>query len=272
MQGQKKAKILVVDDEPDNVELLTAFLSDDYDIIPAYSGHEALDELCGLKNDLPNLVLMDIMLKDGTDGVEVAQAIRKEYDLPVVYITAYADDYIMRRAKLTEPFGYILKPFEETELRANIEIAIYKHGMEQKLKESQKWLTAVLNSIADAVIATDQEGNIRLMNPFAVALTGWSQEEAIGKPLSAIFRVDSDEPGEVADDPVRKVIKEGMFYGLGNKTVLVTKSDSRIPVDIIGSPIMCETDRLLGTLVLFYDISDRKRIENMIYSGGGPDY
>jgi hypothetical protein len=52
----------------------------------------------------------------------------------------------------------------------------------------------------------------------------------------------------------------------------VTKSDSRIPVDIIGSPIMCETDRLLGTLVLFYDISDRKRIENMIYSGGGPDY
>ncbi len=272
MTENKSIKILVVDDEPDNVELLIAYLSNDYDIIPSFSGNEALGKLKENEDDLPDLVLMDIMLKDGMDGVEAAQYIHLNYDIPVVYITAYADDSIMRRAKLTEPFGYILKPFEETELRTNIEIALYKNQMEQKLKASKKWLAAVLNSIADAVIATDEEGKIKLMNPFAEALTGWSQKDAMGKPLSSVFEVESDETGEVAENPIKKVMKEGMFYGLGNKTVLVTKNKTRVPVDIIGSPIRNEAGTLLGILVLFYDISDRKRIEKMICSGEGPDY
>jgi PAS domain S-box-containing protein len=268
----KRISILVVDDEPDNVELLIAYLSNDYDIIPAYSGREALEKLKESKESLPDLVLMDIMLKDGMDGVEAARYILLNYDIPVVYLTAYADESIMKRAKLTEPFGYILKPFEETELRTNIEIAYYKHKMEQKLKESQKWLTAVLNSIADAVIATDEMGNIKFMNPFAEALTGWSQEEAMGIPLQDVFDIESDETGEKTEDPVKKVIREGMFYGLGNKTVLITKNKARVPVDIIGSPIRNEAGNLLGIIVLFYDISDRKRIEKMIYSGKGPSY
>ncbi|MBP2029560.1 PAS domain S-box-containing protein [Methanohalophilus levihalophilus] len=272
MTENKRIKILVVDDEPDNVELLMAYLSNDYDIIPSYSGNEALGILKADEANLPDLVLMDIMLKDGMDGVEAARHILVNYDIPVVYITAYADENIMRRAKLTEPFGYILKPFEETELRTNIEIALYKHQMEQKLKASQKWLTAVLNSIADAVIATDEEGNIKLMNPFAEALTGWNHEEAMGKPLTSVFAVESDESGEEAENPVKKVLREGMFYGLGNKTMLITKNKTRVPVDIIGSPIRSEAGSLLGILILFYDISDRKRIEKMIFSGEGPDY
>jgi len=260
-----RTKILVVDDEPDNVELLTAYLLNDYDIIPAYSGSEALNILESCEDDLPDLILMDIMLKDGMDGVEAAHFIKLNYDIPLVYITAYADDNIMRRAKLTEPFGYILKPFEESELRTNIEIALYKYEMERRLKESKKWLTAVLNSIGDAVIATDEEGLVKFINPFAEALTGWDQDEAIGLPLSEVFVVENEVPGEKADDPIQKVMKEGMFYGLGSHTVLVTKSKTQIPVDVIGSPIRNEAGKLLGTLVLFYDISERKRVENMIY-------
>ncbi|MDK2892398.1 response regulator [Methanohalophilus sp.] len=272
MTENKRTKILVVDDEPDNVELLIAYLSNDYDIIPAYSGNEALGMLKASEEDLPDLILMDIMLKDDMDGVEAARYILQNYDIPLIYITAYADDNIMRRAKLTEPFGYILKPFEETELRTNIEIALYKHKMEQKLKASQKWMVAILNSIADAVIATDKDGNIKLMNPFAEALTGWSHEEAMGNPLTSVFVVESDEPGEIVENPVKKVLREGMFYGLGNKTVLVSKNKARVPVDIIGSPIKNESGKLLGSLFLFHDISDRKRIEKIICSRKGPDY
>lgn len=268
MAENGRTKILVVDDEPDNVELLTAYLSYDYDIIPAYSGREALKILENSQPNLPDLVLMDIMLKDGMDGVEAANHIHINYEIPLVYITAYADDNIMQRAKLTEPFGYILKPFEESELRTNIEIALYKHEMESKLKESQKWLTAILNNTGDAMIATDQDGYIKFMNPFSEALTGWKQDNVLGKPLKNIFYVESEDTGKAVEDPVEKVIREGTFYGLASQTLLVTKSNTRIPVDIIGSPIKGENDKLIGILISFCDISDRKRIENIIYKKG----
>ncbi|KGK99793.1 response regulator receiver protein [Methanococcoides methylutens] len=268
MAENGRTKILVVDDEPDNVELLTAYLSYDYDIVPAYSGREALKILENSQQNLPDLVLMDIMLKDGMDGVEAANHIHIDYEIPLVYITAYADETIMQRAKLTEPFGYILKPFEESELRTNIEIALYKHEMESKLKESQKWLTAILNNTGDAMIATDQDGYIKFMNPFSEALTGWKQDDVLGKPLKDIFYVESEETGKAAEDPVEKVIREGMFYGLASQTLLVTKNNTRIPVDIIGSPIKGENDKLIGVLISFCDISDRKRIENLIYKKG----
>lgn len=268
MAENGRTKILVVDDEPDNVELLTAYLSYDYDIIPAYSGREALNILEESQQDLPDLVLMDIMLKDGMDGVEAADHIHVNYSIPLVYITAYADDNIMQRAKLTEPFGYILKPFEESELRTNIEIALYKNEMENKLKESQKWLTAILNNTGDAIIATDQSGHVKFMNPFAEALTGWKQDEVLGKHLKDIFYVESEETGNAVEDPVEKVMREGAFYGLASQTLLVTKSNTRIPVDIIGSPIKTENGKLIGILINFSDISERKKIENLIYKEG----
>jgi len=266
MAENDRIRILVVDDEPDNVELLTAYLLYDYDIVPAYSGNEALQILGDSEQVYPDLVLMDIMLKDGMDGVEAANQIHIKYEIPVVYITAYADDSIMQRAKLTEPFGYILKPFEESELRTNIEIALYKHKMESKLKESQKWLTAILNNTGDAMIATDKDGLIKFINPFAEALLGRKQMDILGKPLNDVFCVESEEPGVTVDDPVKKVIREGMFYGLANQTLLVTKDDTRVPVDIIGSPIKGENEDVMGILITFCDISDRKRIENLIYS------
>ncbi|MEA1984248.1 MAG: response regulator [Euryarchaeota archaeon] len=265
MAENDRIKILVVDDEPDNVELLGAYLSLDYDIVPAYSGKEALDKLKADEDNLPDLVLMDIMLREGMDGVEAAQEIHQSYDIPVVYITAYADDSIMQRAKLTEPFGYVLKPFEESELRTNIEIALYKYKMDRKVKESKKWLEAVLNSIADAVIATDESGNIKSINPFAAALIGWNEEEVLGLPLQNIFKIETKEGGTKVENPVEKVMREGMFFGLESETFLVTKNNARIPVDIIGSSINNEFGTLIGVLIVFYDISDRNRIENMIY-------
>ncbi len=88
----------------------------------------------------PNLVLMDIMLKGNMDGIDTAQKIRDLYDIPVIYLTAYYDDEILNRAKITEPFGYILKPFEDMKIQSAVEMAVYNHHMEQKLKNSAKIL------------------------------------------------------------------------------------------------------------------------------------
>jgi signal transduction histidine kinase len=88
----------------------------------------------------PDVVLMDIRLAGGMDGIEAAEQIRRLFDLPVVYLTAHSDRATLQRAKLTEPFGYILKPFEERELETHIEMALYKHQTEQKLRASEERL------------------------------------------------------------------------------------------------------------------------------------
>src|SRR6185369_6097463 len=124
----------------------------------------------------PEIVLMDIRLEGSTDGIEAAQQIRENCHIPVVFLTAYADDETVRRASITEPFGYILKPFEDLQLRTVIEMALYKHAAERRLRESERRYVATLSSIGDAVIATDDMAKITFMNPIAERLTGWPME------------------------------------------------------------------------------------------------
>jgi CheY-like chemotaxis protein len=95
--------------------------------------------------------------KEATEGViEAAKQIRSRFNIPVVYLTAYSDEKILNRAKLTEPFGYIIKPFKERELKMNIEIALYKHKMETLLKESKEFYESVLEGIVNGIWVTDK--------------------------------------------------------------------------------------------------------------------
>jgi PAS domain S-box-containing protein len=231
----------------------------------AHSGEEAIDKAS--KNN-PDLILMDINLNGAIDGVEAASRILSFIDIPIIYLTAYTDEKILERVKITEPYAYLVKPFKERELLINIEVAFYKNKMEKMLKESydrlresKQWLGAAINSIGDAVVATDQKGQIQLINPMAQALTGWKEEEALGKDLAAIFNIVSEGTDEQAEDPVKKVIQKGSFYGLAEQTILVAKDGVRIPVDIIGSPIKDE-DNIIGVVLVFYDIIERKKIES----------
>jgi PAS domain S-box-containing protein len=227
------------------------------------SGEEAVTKI---KENSPDLVLMDIVIHGKMDGIETAGQIHSLFDVPVVYLTAYADEKTLQRAKITEPFGYLIKPFKERELQITVEIALYKHEMEKKLKESERilreknqWLIAVIESIGDAVIATDPQGTIRLMNPIAEALTGWKQNDALGKPLTDIFNIIDEETNIIIEDPVKKAIREDVFYGLADHTVLITKAGMKIPVDIIGSTIKIDGNNILGIVLIFYDVFERTR-------------
>jgi PAS domain S-box-containing protein len=211
----------------------------------------------------PDIVLMDIMLDGEMDGVETAEKILEGFYIPIIYLTAYADEKTLSCAKITKPFGYILKPFEEMELHAAIQIAIYNHNLERELKESKQWLHAALNSIGDAVIATDNEGIIKLINPFAQAITGWKYEEAINKPLGAIFNIINGDTGEKVEDARAKATREGIFYGLACNTILIGKNGTKIPVDIIGSAIKDDRNNIIGVILTFYDIGERKKFESM---------
>lgn len=223
-------------------------------IIP--SGEEAL---VSVAQNRPDLVLMDIVLKGEMDGIEAAQKIRDNYDIPVVYLTAYSDERTLKRAKITQPFGYIIKPFDDRELHSAVEVALYKHQMESKLKESEKWLSTTLESIGDAVIATDKEGKLKFMNPVACEVTGWSHDEAIGKPLSEIFRVINQDSSSVVDDPVAKVVENDAIIELPPQVCLINKTEQHIPIDDSSAPIKDENGNIIGVALVFRDVTLRRQ-------------
>ena len=152
----------------------------------ASSGEDAMPAVGALR---PDVVLMDISLGEGMDGVEAAARIKEQFHIPIVFITAYNDAELIARISLTEPFAYVLKPFEEAELHAAVEIALLRHRLESALYEQKQLLATTLNNIDDGVIVAGDDGKVRYMNPIAEALTGWPVDDALGRPLDDVYRI-----------------------------------------------------------------------------------
>ena len=210
---------------------------------------------------LPDLVLMDIVLKGDMDGVEAAQKIRDTLDIPVVYLTAYSDEKTLKRAKVTEPFGYIIKPFEDRELHSAVEVALYKHKMESKLKESEKWLSTTLESIGDAVIATDENGSVKFMNPVAMEITGWGEIDAFGKNLNEVYHIIKEGSEAPVNDPVSEVVKQNEIIEFNEPTILITKDGKKVPIDDSSAPIRDKNGNVIGVALVFRDITERRKAE-----------
>ena len=222
------------------------------------SGEEAVEKA---KKMYPDLVLMDIVLKGGTDGIEAAETIRARLNIPVVYVTAYADKKTLQRAKITEPYGYLLKPFEDRELHTAIEMALYKHEMEKKVRESQQWLATTLKSIGDGVIATDTEGLVTFMNPVAEVLTGWTQKEAAGKPLKDVFRVINGETGAPTENSVTHILKKDAVSRLTSHAILRVRDGTTLPIHESAAPIKDDKGVATGVVFVFQDVTERRRME-----------
>ncbi|MCK9150634.1 methanogen output domain 1-containing protein [Methanobacterium alcaliphilum] len=151
----------------------------------ASSGEEAIEKT---EKTRPDLILMDIVLKGKMDGVEAAQIIRDKFDIPVVYLTAYSDEKTLGRAKLTGPFGYIIKPFEDRELHSAVEVALYKHKMDSKLKESEERYRALFESSPDPILLLDTDGKINFMNHRVETLLGIRRKKVIGNSLLTLSK------------------------------------------------------------------------------------
>lgn len=209
----------------------------------------------------PDLVLMDIRLKGTMDGIEAAEQIRARYDIPVVFLTAYSDEATLQRVKVTEPFGYLIKPFEERELRSTIEMALYKHEMERRLREQKQWLSTILTSIGDAVVATDGHGAVAFMNPVAEALTGWSAAEAMGRPSTEIVGLLDGDGQALAVDPIRKTLHDGSAVASADSTMLIARGGSKLPVDYSASPLENEMGAVSGAVLVFRDTTERQQMQ-----------
>ncbi len=258
-----EVKVLVVEDERIVAEDIKGSLKNiGYSVTGTVStGEMAVEQV---KKNPPDLVLMDIVIQGKMNGIQTAEKIRSDFDIPIVYLTAYADQEILEKAKITEPFGYIIKPFNDRELLSTIEMALYKHDMEKKLKESEVWFSTILKSIGDGLIATNKSGHVMFMNPVAEKLTGWNQEEAVGCPLKEVFSIFIENKSEPIPDPVERVIQSGKIVKFSDQTILITKNGKKIPIDDNVAPIKDQGGDIIGTVLVFRDISKRKQAEEAL--------
>jgi PAS domain S-box-containing protein len=160
------------------------------------SGEEAIAAVAAGRLDL---VLMDIRLKGELDGIEAARRIRAEFHLPVIFLTSHADADTLSRAKMAEPFGYLIKPFRALSLSGAIEMALYKHHTERIAAEREAWLTTVLQSTAEPTIVTDAGGAIQFLNTRAEELLGRAFADIAGTPWDQVT-VIQDASGTRVDD------------------------------------------------------------------------
>ena len=255
------AKIFIVEDEAIVAESLNDQLEGLGYIVTgnAPSGEEALRNI---KNNLPNLVLMDIMLEGEMDGVETAQQIRELYGIPVIFLSAYSDSETLGRAKLTEPFGYLIKPYKERELHTTLEITLYKHRMEKRVREHERWLDTLLRSIGDGVITVGIDGLLTSMSPVAETLTGLSEAELINKDLLGILQIEESGIYPIMPDLIDQALDgETVSCLVDDEPILVNANGKRIVIDFSAAPIRNEQDEIIGAVLTMRDISARKQAE-----------
>ncbi|KAI9130649.1 response regulator [Acaryochloris sp. CCMEE 5410] len=249
------AKILVVEDEG-----LIALDIESHLLVLGYqvsgiaeTGAEAI--LLALETQ-PDLVLMDIRLKGEIDGIQAAAKITEHLDIPIIFLTAFADAETLNQAKQVSPFGYILKPFDPIDLRTSIEIALHKHRSDLEIKQQKTWLHTILASIGDAVVATDNHGSVTYMNRVAESITQWQESEALGKDVNDVIPLITGTAKNTLENPLKQVLRENQGVVLPENTFLITKNREEIPIDDSAVPIVDAQNQAHGAVIVFRDITD----------------
>jgi two-component system, cell cycle sensor histidine kinase and response regulator CckA len=228
----------------------------------ARSGEEALQFARSTPFDL---VLMDIRLKGDMDGIATAQAMKTELETPVVYITAHADEETINRATQTEPFGYILKPIRDSELRSAVQISIHKHEMERRLRTSEAWLATTLRSIGEGVVATNTNGKVVFLNPVAERLTGWTAPDAYGHLLMEVLSLHEESSGAPAENPIVSLLARAALGAppRGNRAYTL-KSRTGASATVELGCFENRSDELLGSILVLHDIGGRRDLEKRV--------
>ncbi|MBI1932490.1 MAG: response regulator [Ignavibacteriales bacterium] len=227
----EKAKILVVEDEIIiAMEIAERLKAMGYEVMRIVSnGQMAIENAI---REEPDLILMDIMIQGEIDGIETATKIRSFSDIPVIYLTANADDSTLQRAKVSDAFGYLIKPFEERELNTTIEMALYKHKMETKLRENEARFRSLVQNSTMGIFRTKLEGTLVLVNPALVKILGYSNSnELLNEKTFSILINGIDAWNNLID----RIKFEGSINSV--RQIVKKKDGSIITVSISGNLI-----------------------------------
>jgi PAS domain S-box-containing protein len=261
-------KVLIVEDEAIiSLDIKRLLSTAGYGVAAVAATSEQAIRL--VESSTPDLVLMDIHLKGPVDGIETALQIRKQFKLPVVFVTAHADKNSLERARQSEPFGYIVKPISALSLTSSIEMALHKHRIERQLEEHRAWLDTVLENIPHAVVVTDLSGQLKFINSAGEQLMGVERAELVGKaidqavPLSSGGPLASGEQSSLASQLLDKA-EWGNRVSFPKETLLRLES-SNGGVRVEGEVAMSYAGgEPAGAIFTLRDVSRREQEENML--------
>lgn len=253
------ASILIVEDEPIVAKDIQLSLQRLGYRVPATatSGEEAIRKA---GDTHPDLILMDIVLKGKMDGVETALQIQRKQDVPVIYLTAYADSHTLERAKVSSPAGYMLKPYQANELRTTIELALHRAQHDRHLRERLRWIATTVRCIGDGIVTTDRGGHVTYMNPAAETFTGWSQEEATGISVTALMGCHEEGPIQQVENPAMQAMAQVRVVTIDEAT-LVSKQGVRRAIRGSVAPVVDDGEKVLGAVLIFHE-----------FASGGPGF
>lgn len=258
LNNRTQGRLLIVEDE--------GIVAADLELSLSRMGHEVVgiaetgqQAIEMTEKFLPDLVLMDIGLQLAQDGTTAANTIRERWQIPVIFVTANSDDETIRRARAAGPYAFLTKPIRTDELKATIEVTLHQHQLGRELFAQHAWLTTVLGSLSDGVIATDTAGTVRYLNPVAEALIGWTPVEAFGKAIEEVYPLRTFAGERVWPCQLRKALATGKP---SEKECFLarTKTGTEVPLEDSAAPIW-DGDRLVGAVTIFRDITERLQKE-----------
>jgi diguanylate cyclase (GGDEF)-like protein/PAS domain S-box-containing protein len=264
-------KILVIEDE----EILAGDIINSlhrlgYDVHKiTNSGEKAIQYIVEIN---PNLVLIDVCLIGEIVTIKVIDTIKINLKIPVLYLTDNLGLKTFSSNQLEEPLSYIIKPFTERELYNAVEMALYKDKIQKQFQQENQKLLTVINSMGCAVVITDINAYIQMINPIAEILTGWQQKEALGKFWRDVLNLVDKDTGEEIVHIVTQVMETGVVLQLPENCLLITRDGKKIPIGDTVAPIRDHMGKIAGAVIVFQDITQRKQkeaqlIRNAFYDG-----
>jgi two-component system cell cycle sensor histidine kinase/response regulator CckA len=254
--------VLIVEDELIVAKDLQQTLSGmGYDAFAIASSAE--EALARASDKCPDVVLMDIRIKGERDGIQTAEILKRKFGVPVVYLTAHADEATIARAKITEPHGYLFKPVKSAELRSAIEVSVYKHQMETRLRERERWFSTTLNSIADAVVTVDLAGKVTFINPAAEVLIGSRAEVIIGQSAAAVLRLVDQRPTAIDATPLATALRTNQSVELEEANLLNLSTGEQRTINDSAAPVV-DAGQTLGAVMVFRDVTEKKRLQKQL--------
>jgi len=260
-QKSEKKKVLIIEDEFITASALTVSLTEmGFDVVGTVdTGEGAVTAAGELK---PDIILMDIILKGEMNGISAAENIRQMFDIPVIYLTGQADDVTITNALESDPFGYILKPFEEKNLKTSITMALYKHDLDRKLIESEKRYRAIAELAEDSIHIFNPDYSIDYINTYGAQFFKISHSEVVAIPIEEIFPPDlMDQIREHLD----KVFSNRQFL---RATMHSRLHDSEFWLETIFVPIVSVEGEVVQVIGLSRDITIRVLFEKNLEKQG----
>ncbi|MDF3067490.1 MAG: Sensory box histidine kinase/response regulator [Polyangiaceae bacterium] len=252
--GLRDPRVLIVEDERVVATHVERSLEDaGYSVVGIASTAAEASEL--VSGSPPDVALVDIRLRGKSEGFEVAERLRTEHDVPVVYMTAHTDDETLQRAARTGAYGYVVKPFTIGEVKSALQVALHKHRLDQHLAQRERWFSTTLRAIADGVLACDAEERVTFLNEVAERMLGRAEDQALGRQLGELLG-RGPRVAEVAESIASRSPSTFFFEAARPDSASLLLEGSVAPIVHGG--------RVLGAVLVLHDVTEQRRRDEQL--------